>query len=187
MTPSEADAITVAMRAFVAEAHAAQRRNAGRVPYAAHVLSVGEILRDALTASGELDADPDLARDLYLAAIGHDLYEDTEATPEAVRARFGARVDAFIEGMTNRTGDHDRDAYVARMRGADEGVRLIKIADLIDNATSCAYGIHDLGDSWMRSFFVPIAMEMARVVASVEYDRFPRTAARLLGWLDFAL
>ena len=175
------------MRALVVRAHAEQRRNGGRVPYAAHVLSVAEILADALAMSHELDDDAALAVDLYLAALGHDLYEDTPVTPEDVRAGFGARVDALIEGMTNRGSDQDRAAYVARMGTADEGIRLIKVADLIDNVLSCAYGIHDLGRRWVADTFQPIADEMAHVVSSVEYVRFRATANLLLGWLELAL
>jgi len=175
------------MRALVVRAHAAQRRNGGRVPYAAHVLSVGEILSDALAASGDLADDPALAGDLYLAALGHDLYEDTAVGPEDVRRQFGTRVDGLIEGMTNRDGDHDRAAYLARMRAAEPAVRLIKLADLIDNAVSCAYGIHDLGEAWVRGTFLPIAEEMSLVVTTSAYPGVERTAAVLLGWLDFAL
>ena len=64
------------MRVLVIQAHAHQQRNAGRVPYVAHVMSVAEVLSDALSQSG--DAIDDATKlDLYLAALGHDLYEDT--------------------------------------------------------------------------------------------------------------
>ena len=61
-----------AMRALVIQGHAHQQRNAGRVPYAAHVLSVGEIAREALVKGSECANDA-LAFDIYLAATGHDL------------------------------------------------------------------------------------------------------------------
>lgn len=187
MTARDSEAIKVQMRTLVATAHSAQSRNGGRVPYAAHVLSVAEILRDALEVTGELIADPDLALDMYLAALGHDLYEDTSVEPADIRRQFGPRVDEFIEGMTNRAGDNSRADYVTRMKTAKEAVRLIKVADLVDNVTSCAYGIHDLGHQWVRDTFLPIASEMSSTVSSVEYAGLPRTATILLEWLQFAL
>jgi hypothetical protein len=186
-TTNQSTDLRDAMESLAIEAHREQTRNGGRLPYAVHVLSVGRIIDDAFAATGELAADPAQLCDVVLGAIGHDLYEDTKVTPTAIRARFGARVDALIEGMTNRAGDHDHTGYVARMAGQIEGVRLIKIADLVDNVTSCAYGIHDLGASWIRATFLPIVTGMVRTVRSVGYPQFPRTAALLLQWLDFAL
>ena len=102
------------MRALVMTAHTGQQRNAGRLPYVVHVLSVGEILREALELTREC-RDPELARDMYLAALGHDLYEDTSVPVEHVRQHFGTRVDGMIGGMTSRVGDYNRTAYEARM------------------------------------------------------------------------
>jgi hypothetical protein len=174
------------MRALAIEAHTGQQRNAGRVPYVVHVLSVGEILREALELTGEC-RDPELARDIYLAALGHDLYEDTSVSVEHVRRHFGTRVDGMIEGMTNRAGDDNRTAYEARMAGAEDEVRLIKIADLIDNVVSCAYGIHDLGVTWVRDSFYAMARRMSSSVATASYAQFPATAKLMLGWLEFGL
>lgn len=175
-----------AMRSLAWTAHEGQRRNGGRVPYAVHVLSVGAILDDALRLSGELADDPDLALDIHLAGVGHDFYEDTDVGPDEIRSRFGDGVDSLIAGMTNRKGDSDRDDYVATMSEAPEPVRLIKLADLIDNVTSCAYGIHDLGERWVRETFRPIAIEMMGVVGRARYDQLAKTAAILRGWLEAA-
>jgi len=180
------DAKLAEMRALVIDAHAGQSRNAGRVPYAAHVLSVAEILRTAIEQGGECD-DESLGADLYLAALGHDLYEDTKTMPADVRQRFGARVDTFIEGMTNRSGDDDRADYEARMTTAREEIRLIKLADLVDNVVSCAYGIHDLGRRWVSGTFRPLAAGMVASVGRATYERFPKTAHLLESWLDFGL
>jgi (p)ppGpp synthase/HD superfamily hydrolase len=173
------------MRELVIHAHGAQTRNGGRVPYALHVLSVGTIVEDAVELGGEL-SDPQLRHDLYLAALGHDLYEDTAVTREHVCDRFGERVDRLIEGMTNRKGDHDRAGYLAQLRDARDEVRLIKRADLIDNATSCAYGIHDLTRAWVATTFVPIAHELVEVLGPPR-GRYARTEALLASWTDFAM
>jgi hypothetical protein len=174
------------MRSLVVRAHAHQQRNAGRVPYSFHVLSVAAIVKELLDESGEC-GDPGLAQDMVLAAMGHDLYEDTDVTRAEIKEKFGARVDALIYGMTNRNGDDDRVAYEREMGHAFEEVRLIKLADLIDNVLSCAYGIHDLGRRWINNTFLPIAEGMAKTVRAASYPRYQRTSARAVALLDFAL
>jgi HD domain len=179
-------ASTDEMRSLVIRAHAHQQRNAGRVPYSVHVLSVATIVKELLDGGGEC-SDPSLADDMVLAAMGHDLYEDTDVTRSEIKEKFGSRVDAFIYGMTNRNGDTDRAAYEREMGHAFEEVRLIKLADLIDNVLSCAYGIHDLGRRWGNNTFLPIAEGMAKTVRAASYSRYPRTSARAIELLDFAL
>ncbi|HEY1813833.1 MAG TPA: HD domain-containing protein [Kofleriaceae bacterium] len=174
------------MRSLAIRAHAHQQRNAGRVPYSFHVLSVAAIVKELLDGGGEC-SDPDLAHDIVLAAMGHDLYEDTDVTRADIKEKFGARVDALIYGMTNPNGDDDRAAYEREMGHALEEVRLIKLADLIDNVLSCAYGIHDLGRRWINNTFLPIAEGMAKTVRATNYSRYPQTSARAIELLDFAL
>lgn len=59
------------------------------------------IVDDALTETGEMAGDDPHQEDIYLAAVAHDLYEDTAIKPERIREHFGGRVDSYIEGMTN--------------------------------------------------------------------------------------
>lgn len=111
-------------------ARAPQSRNNGRVPYWMHVLSVAEILECAIDRGGEI-TDAAMREDIFLAALGHDLYEDTDVGRAEIERRFGVRVDGLIQGMTN-DGDQDRAAYLARMGAAPEEVRLIKLAGVVD-------------------------------------------------------
>ena len=52
---------------------------------------------------------------VVLAALGHDLYEDTDATREEVREQYGEQVDDLIFGLTNEHSDADRAAYMEKM------------------------------------------------------------------------
>lgn len=174
------------MRVLVIQAHAHQQRNAGRVSCVAHVMSVAEVLADALSRSGD-PVDDATKLDLYLAALGHDLYEDTSVTREEIKTRFGPRVDALMEAMTDRVGDHDRSDYEARIQASAEEERILKLADLVDNVTSCAYGIHDLGTEWIQNTFLPIATGMKETVERATFVRYSRTATILLSWMDFAM
>jgi hypothetical protein len=174
------------MRELAIEAHAKQTRRAVPVPYAAHVLSVGRIVDDALTETGELVDDEQHQEDIYLAAVGHGLYEDTNVEPEQICQQFGGRVDSYIEGMTSRPDDANGAEYLARMEGAVEPVQLIKLADLIDNVTSCAYGSHDLDARWIRRTFMPIAGAMIANIGKAKFETFPETSKLMNEWLRFA-
>lgn len=169
-----------AIRVLAVRAHTDRRRTL-------HALDVAAILDDALAATCELVDDPNLARDLHLAAVGHDLYAETVVEPTSVRPRFGDRVDLLIEGMTDRTGDHDRGAFVLRLRQHADEIRLIKLCDLVDNIASCTYTLHDLGHGWARDRFLPLAEEMRDLVVAAPFARLPATAALLTTWTDLAL
>jgi (p)ppGpp synthase/HD superfamily hydrolase len=175
------------MRELTRSAHDGQTRNAGRVPYWVHTDAVADICRNALARCGERDVVGDeAAEDLVLAAYGHDLYEDTAVSPEAIRAEFGIRVDGWIRDLTNEAGDHDRAAYLAHIRVMSDEARVIKCADLIDNTLSVAYGVQDLGLAWVREFFLPIGAETREALHSAVFDRLPETGGYLLGLVDWA-
>lgn len=94
-----------------------------------HCINVGQWLERAL------DLEPAMAaaerRDLILAALGHDLYEDSAIRPRDLAAEFGAHVDRLIRGMTEE--EDGVAAYVERVESGPEEVRLIKLCDGIDN------------------------------------------------------
>jgi hypothetical protein len=171
------------MRALTREGHGTQTRNGGRLPYWVHTDGVADICAQALAVTGE--APHDVAEDIVLAAYGHDLYEDTDVSQQTIRDEFGARVDAWISGMTNRKNDADRGDYLRHVAGADDEVRIIKCADLIDNMLSVAYGLHDVGLTWAADFFVPIATETRDALRAAPFERLPRTGAYLLGQVEF--
>lgn len=173
------------MRQTVQEFHASQTRNAGRTPYWHHCVGVGKVLKDAIQESGEVK-DESLAGDMILAAMGHDLLEDTKITQETIEAEFGERVKDLIHQMTNWEGDHNRAAYVAHMKGAPEEVKLIKLADMIDNCTSVENGLQLLGTDWAHSFFMPIITEMKGQIVLEDFKKYKKTASKLIEKLDFA-
>jgi hypothetical protein len=69
-------------------------------------------------------------RDLILAALGHDLYEDTAIQRADVVGAYGKEVDQLIEGVTERAGVTE---FAERVATGSEGARLIKLCDGIDN------------------------------------------------------
>ncbi|MFA5926781.1 MAG: hypothetical protein WCT32_05240 [Patescibacteria group bacterium] len=166
--------------------HAHQGRNADKVPYWHHLVSVSEILNNALIQSNELSHNKKRLEQILLAALGHDLYEDTSIKRGEIIKHFGKEVDELIWFLTNEGGDADRDAYLTKMAEAPEEAKLIKLSDLVENTICVAYGLHDLGSDWAHSFFLPIVEEMREEMGSIEFKRFPKTAQALLDRLEFS-
>lgn len=73
---------------FASEAHGTQVRLSGE-PYIIHTIGVASVLADM-----ELDADT------LIAALLHDVLEDTEAETGVIRERFGESVLLLVDGVT---------------------------------------------------------------------------------------
>ena len=67
---------------------------------------------------------------MVLAALGHDLYEDSPIPPADIVADYGPEVDRLIQWLTEKGGV---PAYVEQMASAPEEARPIKLCDGIDN------------------------------------------------------
>jgi RelA/SpoT family (p)ppGpp synthetase len=128
--PAEQVARIEAAAEFGAEAHQGQKRLSGE-PYITHPLAAAEIL-----AGLHLDADT------IVAAILHDVIEDTPTRKEEIAARFGADVAEIVDGVTkldqirfkNRKeaqAESFRKMLLAMVR--DLRVILVKLADRTHN------------------------------------------------------
>ncbi|MEY3466065.1 MAG: hypothetical protein RL603_1664 [Pseudomonadota bacterium] len=115
---------------FGAQAHEGQKRKTGE-PYIAHPVAAAEIL-----AGLRLDADT------LVAAILHDVIEDTPVAKEELAARFGDSVAEIVDGVTkldqiqfkNREeaqAESFRKMLLAMVR--DLRVILVKLADRLHN------------------------------------------------------
>lgn len=113
---------------FAAEAHANQRRKgAAQEPYVNHLLEVMDLV--ARAGGGE-------DRDLMIAALLHDVVEDTAVTDGALRARFGARVADIVAETSDDVSLPKPARRAQRIAGIGDKspeARLIKIADAISN------------------------------------------------------
>ncbi len=134
MTPSDTNAATAHdtlwMRAatFAARAHRLHMRKDKRTPYVAHVFRVAMLICHRF----EHNDDVTLA-----AAILHDVIEDTPNDYDDISRRFGHDVAELVAALTKnmllpepaREKDYDK-----RLKAADWRARLIKLADVLDNA-----------------------------------------------------
>jgi guanosine-3',5'-bis(diphosphate) 3'-pyrophosphohydrolase len=121
---------------YALEAHGEQRRESGE-PYIQHPLGVAAIL-------SELEVD----EPTLLAALLHDVVEDTSIPLEEIRHRFNQEVANLVDGMTKFSGI----AYGSRQEHQIENLRkmllamardvrvvLIKLADRLHNLRTLHY------------------------------------------------
>ena len=118
------------------ERHGGQVRKSG-LPYIAHPLGVATIVADL-----GLDATS------ILAALLHDVVEDTSMTLDEVEAQFGPEVGKITDGLTklDRIGFETREAAQAETirkmviaMARDIRVLLIKLADRLHNMRDIGY------------------------------------------------
>ena len=114
-------------RQFCIDAHAGQTR-AGGAAYSQHPIQVMETLRDL----GITD------EDVLVAALLHDVVEDTDHPLGTIRERFGDRVATFVNEMTLH--DSEYDGFEEKHRKLAEHARrmspeakLIKLSDRLSN------------------------------------------------------
>jgi (p)ppGpp synthase/HD superfamily hydrolase len=129
---------------FAARAHAGQYRKGTRIPYIVHPLAVARIL-----------IEHDAPENVVVAAVLHDVVEDTRVTLPEIRAAFGNDVAGLVEGMSepNRrdTWEHRKQHTLDWLATAPLNVVLIKVADQLDNIRGIRADYLTQGDAvWKR-------------------------------------
>ena len=122
-------------RAFCIAAHAAvgQKRKYTGEPYAVHPIEVAQIVADYAVGATE---------EMLIAALLHDVVEDTSITLDLIAAQFGVLVAAYVEQLTDvsRPQDGNRATRKAldcmHLADASPQAKTIKLADLISNSRS---------------------------------------------------
>ena len=115
LPPEQVERIRAATE-FGADAHKGQKRKTGE-PYIAHPVAAAEIL-------AELRLDPDT----IVAAILHDVMEDTPIAKEEIAARFGASVAEIVDGVTKL----DQIRFKSREEAQAESFRKMLLAMVRD-------------------------------------------------------
>ena len=127
--PPRADLLRVlAALDFAARAHANQRRKgAAQEPYINHLIEVARTVAEATDGRDE---------DALIAALLHDVVEDTPVTAEALAEAFGPRVaQLVVENSDDMTlpKDERRRARIAAAPHKSAQARTVKLADLESN------------------------------------------------------
>ncbi|MBO2523915.1 MAG: hypothetical protein CW336_08740 [Bacteroidetes bacterium] len=145
---------------LAANAHKDQRRRSGE-PYMYHPLAVATII------AGEMG----MGRTSIIAALLHDVVEDTEYTLDYIKEHFGEKVAQIVDGVTKLTNE-DFDANVRSLQAEtfrkvimsmsyDIRVILVKLADRLHN-------MRTLG-SMPHHKQLKIASETTQIYAPVAY------------------
>jgi len=144
---------------FAEAAHANQKRKDGS-EYIHHPLSTCEILT-------HLKVD----EDTLVAALLHDVPEDTHITLKEIETKFGKSVSSLVEGITKLSKVHYKDDMAERQieslkklffhSAKDLRIILIKLADRLHNMRTLEH-LHDIGKRLRISketleIYVPIA------------------------------
>jgi guanosine-3',5'-bis(diphosphate) 3'-pyrophosphohydrolase len=113
---------------FAAERHSAQRRKGlDAAPYVNHLIEVATLLANI----GEID---DV--EVLIAAVLHDVLEDTATSADEVTERFGERVCRFVRALSDDKSlprKRRREITLEELPEMDVLVKVIKLADLSSN------------------------------------------------------
>lgn len=123
---------------YALEKHSGQFRKGNTIPYIVHPLGVMRILMAE-----------DVAEEVIVAGICHDLLEDTDVSPDEIKSLFGPEVLRLVMNATERL-DLDRGAStwkqrklskIEHMKSIDDASKLVICADKLDNARSISEDI----------------------------------------------
>jgi (p)ppGpp synthase/HD superfamily hydrolase len=143
--PASVVADIAAAARFAALHHGAQRRPTG-TPYLDHLMEALEVL---VLGAGVLDPD------ILIAAVLHDVVEDTSCTLEEIAGAFGGKVAGLVGWVTippTAPGEDRRavkEAYLRRLRGAPRDAILVKLADRVSNVQT----LRNLEPARQRSYY----------------------------------
>lgn len=127
---------------YAAECHQHQtRKNAKKTPYITHPIGVAESI---ITIGKVYDAD------IIIAALLHDTIEDTQATFQDVRSRFGTKVEGYVREVTD-----DKSLSTAKRKKLQiihapeksKGAAIIKMSDKLYNLNNL---LQDAPIEWTR-------------------------------------
>jgi (p)ppGpp synthase/HD superfamily hydrolase len=159
---------------YATEQHGDQRRKTG-VPYLEHLLEAVQIL-----VQGAGVRDPDV----LVAAVLHDVVEDTPRTLAEITAAFGPGVAELVRWVTKpepRPGEDAtavREAYLRRLRLAPPDAILVKLADRLSNVQT----LRNLAPDRQRAYYAQTVEYIIPLTATL-----PWFAAWYAEWeADFA-
>ena len=156
--------------AYAEQSHSGQFRRSGE-PYLVHPMGVSKII-----------ADLNLDVASVCAGILHDCVEDTTATPEDIREKFGEEIQQIVEGVTKlgqipwttreeRQAENFRKMLLAMAR--DIRVILVKLADRVDNMRTLQFMSRDKQERIAREtreIYAPIANRLGIQWMKVELE-----------------
>ena len=134
--------------AVSATAHRNQERKGSRVPYIIHPVHVAILLMRH-----------DFPEEVIVAALLHDVVEDTTLTIEDIARDFGPEVARLVAAVSEQKLEgtellpwrHRKEAQLAHLQSADRHIAAIKTADALHNLRATLADLHRQGNEvWQR-------------------------------------
>lgn len=132
---------------WMTAAHAGQTRRCGDVPYSTHPATVALLLAQ----HGFAD------ESLLVAALLHDVVEDSSTTAAEIGERFGASVQAIVVALSEVKNDADgnrlswgvrKTEHLARLATAPAPVIAVALADKLHNVCTMSRDLSDRPELW---------------------------------------
>ena len=172
---------------FASERHGDQLRKGTTIPYLAHLLAVASLaIEDAVADNG---LRPSL-EEIAVAALLHDLIEDTGTTAAEIESYFGPEVARIVVACSDRESgqteawDVRKARYLAHLEEVDDAVLCVSLADKRHNARCIADDLRVAGTTgkvqqfWERFNAGPEQQaDQYRALADVFVRRRPGAAA----------
>ena len=130
---------------FAVDAHRGQYRKGSRIPYIFHPLNAARTLIEA-----------GCPEPVVVAAILHDVVEDTRVTLGEIRRHFGPRVAELVESATEPSKfwswEKRKRHTLETLETVDGDMLLVAIADKLDNIRSLRNDLEKHGEEIWRRF-----------------------------------
>ena len=180
---------------FASERHGDQLRKGTTIPYMTHLLAVASLaIEDAVVDKGLMRSLEEIA----VAALLHDLIEDTGTTAAEIESYFGPEVARIVVACSDRESgqteawDVRKARYLAHLEEVDDAVLCVSLADKRHNARCIvddlrvAWASGKVQQFWERFNAGPVQQaDQYRALANVFVRRRPGAAAAdLLATVD---
>ncbi len=126
---------------WAAQMHDKQYRKGTQIPYVSHVFGVAF----SLISAGIDD------REVIIGALLHDVVEDSEATIELVRERYGETVATYVAWLSEdkeKSWDERKRTAIEHIHQMPLGAKWIKLADKVNSLEMMASEVKNEAMNW---------------------------------------
>ncbi len=137
-------------------AHWSQARKGDHSPYIFHPIAVLELVKK------HSDLQPEERKKADIAALLHDVLEDTWLPAFIIRIVFGKETLAdiyFLSKDKQLSGDKQFTEHLGRLLAAPKHVRCVKLADVLNN-------LDNLPEEWFMNGNIDVRMQKAEKISA---------------------
>lgn len=121
-----------------------QKRKGSGLPYIVHPMEVWQILRNNNCSTV-----------VQIAGLLHDTLEDTDATPEEIKEKFGADVLSLVQTESedkSKSWKERKQATLDALEKASTETKQVCCADKLSNCLAQLYDYNQIGDALFERF-----------------------------------